>query len=219
MANLLDSVKEYLHPGFIAEASEQLGEGEEPISKALFAWCATILAGLLNWVGHEKAMGQIFDGLDHFPPNLTDNAKALLRTGNLAENDPKDVSGRLLGQLFGSKTESLVEGVATFSGTSPAHASYLLGVAGPVILSILGQRVQAGSLSHSGLSNLLLRNREGILSALPGGLAAILQLREMDPAQAEPAMEEATGFSWVLPLLLLLALGGAILFYLRYSGH
>jgi len=214
MANLLDSVKEYLHPGFIAEASEQLGEGEEPISQALFAWCATILAGLLNWVGHEKAMSQIYDGLEHFPPNLTENPKALLRSGELAENDPKEISGKLLGQLFGPKTDKLINGIAGFSGAGPANVSYLLGVSGLVILSILGQRVQAGNLSHSGLSNLLLLNRDRILSALPGGLGAILELRQMDAPQ-EPVPEEATGFDWLLPLLLLLGLGGLILFYLR----
>lgn len=217
MANLLDSVKEYLHPGFIAEASEKLGEGEEQISKALFAWCATILAGLINWVGHEKAMGQIFDGLDHFPPNLTENPKALLRTGNLAENDPKDVSGHLLGQLFGAKTEALINGISAFSGTSPANASYLLGVSGPVILSILGQRVQAGNLTHAGLSNLLSRNRDNVLTALPSGLSSILELRDSDTSQqSEP--EPATGYGWVLPLLLLLGIGGLILVYLRYWG-
>lgn len=217
MANLLDSVKEYLHPGFIAEAAEQLGEGEEQTAKALYAWSATILAGLLDWAGHPKAMSNILNQLDHFPPNLTENPKALLRTGNLSQNDPKDISGHLLGQLFGSKTPALNNSIAAFSGAKPDSVSYLLGVAGPVVLSILGQRVQVGALTVAGLSNVLTRNQNRILSALPNGLESILELTHINRGEQE-SPEPVTGFQWALPLLLMLGLGGAILVYLRQCG-
>ena len=217
MANLLDSVKEYLHPGFIAEAAEFLGEGDEQTSNTLFAWCSTILAGLLNWVGHDKAMGQIFNHLDHFPPNLTDSPKTLLREGNLAENDPKDISGQLLGQLFGDKTEALIKGISELFGAKPEHVSYLLGVSGPVVLSILGQRIQAGNLSQAGLSNLLSNNRDQILTMLPAGIGDLLELRPV-AEQTETETKAATNIEWVLPLLLLLGFGGAIMVYLKYWG-
>ena len=217
MANLLDSVKEYLHPGFIAEAAEQLSEGEEQTAKALYAWCATILAGLLDWAGHPKAMTNILNELGHFPPNLTEDPKTLLRTGNLAHNDPKDISGHLLGQLFGAKTKALTNGIASFSGARPDNVSYLLGVAGPVVLSMLGQRVQVGALSVAGLSNVLVRNQDRILSALPSGLETILELNHLNQGEQE-SLEPVTGFQWAFPLLLLLGLGGAILLYLRQCG-
>ncbi len=214
MANLLDSVKEYLHPAFIAEAAEQLGEGEEQTAKALYAWCATILAGLLDWAGHAKAMTNILTALDHFPPNLTDDPKTLLRSGNLAHDDPKDISGQLLGQLFGAKIPALTNGIASFSGAKPDHVSFLLGVAGPVVLSILGQRVQVGALTVAGLSNVLTRNQDRVLAALPGGISPILDLQHLSQTKTE-TLEPATGFEWALPLLLLIGLAGGILLYLR----
>lgn len=221
MAKLLESVQEYLHPAFIAEAAERLKEKEEPVAKTLFAWCAAILAGLLDWVGHEKAMANIFDGLDHFPPNVTQHPKDLLREGNLAHDDPKDISGHLLGQLFGAKTPALIERIAAYSGASPDHVSYLLGVSGPIVLSLLGHRVQAGALTISGLSNLLSANRDHIMTQIPPEVLATLALHapKTEATAAEEApLEEATGFTWVLPLLLLLGLGGLILLYLRYSA-
>lgn len=215
MANLLDSVKEYLHPGFIAEAAEQLSEGEEQTAKALYAWCATILAGLLDWAGHTKAMNNILEGLDHFPPNLTDDPKALLRSGNLAHNDPKEISGQLLGQLFGAKTPALTNAIAAFSGARPDNVSYLLGIAGPVALSILGHRVQVGALTAAGLSNMLLGNQERVLAALPNGVGAILDLSHIKQGK-ETDMEAATGFRWATSLALMLGLGIALLLYIRF---
>ncbi|MBK9337374.1 MAG: DUF937 domain-containing protein [Lewinellaceae bacterium] len=150
MAHILDSVKEYFDPEFIAEAAQTLREGGPQTTRALDTWSAAILAGLLNHVDNPKAMQRIYNGLEHFPPNVAANPAALLRTGNLSQNDPKDVAGHLLGQLFGAKITALNAGIAEVSGAAPATASETLGIAGPMVLSVLGQRLQAGELTRAG---------------------------------------------------------------------
>jgi hypothetical protein len=218
MVNLLDSVHEHLTPAFIHETAHWLGEKENNTAKALGAWSAAILAGTMNYADHTKAINRIYNHLGQFPPHIMENPEALLRKGNLSENDPKDVSGHLMGQLFGAKTTPLINAIAAFSGARPEAVSELLGVAAPLVLSIMGKRVQTGALSVAGLSNLLRSDQDRILAALPSGLGTILGVYETAPAaNNEPAV--ATGTQWVWALALLAAVGLGLLWAFRwYTG-
>jgi len=214
MAYILDAVKEHLDPEFIADASEALREGENQTARALHAWSATILAGLLNHVDNPKAMGRIYKGLDSFPANLTAQPKSLLRTGNLAQNDPKEVSGHLLGQLFGQKIQALNGSIAHLSGAAPKVVSETLGIAGPMVLSALGQRLRAGELSVPGLANLLRAEQPRIASMLPAELAEILGSSVLEAPDSEQ-VEPAVGNAWGWAMLLLVGIAAALLVGIR----
>lgn len=217
MAKLLDSVKEYLTPTFIAEAARQLGEEETSTAKALQGLSATILAGLLDQVNHPETLERLYHQLQQFPPHLIDDPEVLLRPGNLAHHDPKDLAGHWMGQFFGARMPAMTNGIAAFSGAKVSSVSFLSGVAGPVVMSLLQHRIQASTLNASGLANLLLADRDRILAALPSGLGAILGLHPAE-APAENAPVTATDMQWVWPLLLLLGIGGGIMVYLRACG-
>lgn len=214
MVSLLDSVHEHLTPAFVAETAQWLGENDVHTAKALGAWSATILAGTLNYADHAKAINRIYNHLGHFPPDIMGKPEALLRSGNLSENDPKDVAGHLMGQLFGAKTPALINAIAAFSGASPKSVSETLGIAAPIVLSIMGQRVQTGALTISGLANTLRNDQTRILSALPSGLGSILDVHDA-PQTVDTAMSSDTGAQWVWALALLIALGGGLLWVFR----
>lgn len=218
MVSLLDSVHEHLTPAFIAETAEWLHEDDNGTAKALGAWSAAILAGTSNYADHTKAINRIYDHLGHFPPNIMEKPEALLRQGNLAHDDPKEIAGHLMGLLFGPKTEALNHAIAAFSGARPENVSKLLGVAAPIVLSVMGKRVQAGALTVSGLSNTLHADRQRVLTALPGGLGAILGVHETMPANpSEP--EADTGPQWVWALAAMLILGaGLLLIFRQFNG-
>lgn len=214
MVSLLDAVHEHLTPAFVSETAEWLAEDDNAAAKALGAWSAAILAGTAGYADHAKAINRIYNHLHHFPPDIMEKPKSLLRRGNLAQNDPKDVAGHLMGQLFGTKITPLNNAIAAFSGARPESVSELLGVAAPIVLSIMGKRVQAGALTVAGLSNTLRADQDRFLAAMPGGLGAILGLHEMPHAAAnEP--EPAVGSQWIWALALLLALGGGLLWAFR----
>ena len=210
MAYLLNSVKEYLDPEFIAEVAQSLRVDDAQAAAGLDAWSAAILAGLLNHVDNPKAMNRIFSGLDQFPPDLAQHPAALLRTGNLAKNDPKDISGHLLGQLFGPKITALNTSIAEASGAPAAAVSEMLGIAGPMVLSVLGRRLQAGELSVSGLANLLRAEQPRIAAVLSPDLATIIGSSTLEAPDAEP-VEPVEGTRWGLALLLVVALALAVL--------
>jgi hypothetical protein len=111
MSNLLDALKAYITPELIGSAAQMLGESENGISKALGSLPPAILAGLLEKSSDTSAMSAIFNTISNFDDGVLHNLGNLLGGGNLAHNDPKDISGQLLGSLFGSKVPSITNAV------------------------------------------------------------------------------------------------------------
>ena len=216
MINLLDYLQEHLSPHFIHDAAEQLGENEVSVSKAIRGLSAAFLAGMLQKAEETAAMEQVFGHLRLFPTEVSDHPERLLVPGNLAHNDPKDASGHLLGMLFGPKVPAINQAISSFSGVKSSSTSSLMGLVGPLVMGLLNKRIGNEGLNLSGFTNLLLGERSNILGALPAGLGSILGLAG-SPASA-PVQEDrapATGTNWLWPLLLLLGLGAALIYFMR----
>ena len=134
----------------------------------------------------------------------------------LAHDDPKDAAGQLLGSLFGAKVPAITNAVSSFAGVKSSSTSSLLGMVGPMVMALLSKKISNDGLNLSGFSNLLQGERSSILGALPTGLSAVLGLADMTGG-SKPSSERAasTGTNWLLPLLLLLGLGGGIMYYMK----
>ena len=214
MANLLDSVRHYLSADLIHQAAELWGENENGISKAAGGLAPTLLAGILNKIGDQGTLHTIFQAIRGFDSSVLDSLPGLLGSGNLAHHDPKDDAGHLLGTLFGDKVPALTNAVAAFSGTKSSTVSSLWGLVGPLVMGLLSKRIGDEQLSISGFSNLFNNEKNSILAALPAGVAALIS-----PSEASDSLPESTraegGVKWLWPLLLLLSLGGGIMYYLK----
>jgi outer membrane protein OmpA-like peptidoglycan-associated protein len=216
MTNLLDSLKAYITPELLGSAAQTLGENENGISKALGGLAPTILAGLLEKSSDTNAMSGIFNTISNFDSSVLDNLGGLVGGGNLAHNDPKDIAGQLLGTIFGAKVPSITSAIAAFSGVKQSSASSLLGVAGPMVMGLLSKKISSEGLNLSGLVSLLAGQKSNILNMLPAGIGSVLGLSGLSSATAATTGNESTtGNRWLMPLLLLLGLGAAVIFYLR----
>lgn len=212
--NLLETIKSYLTPELIGQAAQLLGENENGVAKALGGMAPTILAGVLNKSGDAQGMAQVFDMLgDERNAGFLDQLGSLIGGGNLAHNDPKDLSGQLMGALFGSKVQTILNTISAFAGIKSNSTSSLLGLAGPLVMGILQKKISGEGLNISGLLNLLNGEKSSILGALPSGLVDVIGLKGgvTIPSTEEPA----TGYRWVWPLFLLIALGMGIIYYMK----
>lgn len=216
MSNLLDSVKSYITPELVRQAASALGENEMGIGKAISGLAPTILAGLLGKTSDSGALSGIFNLISNTQPGILDHLGDLIGGGNLAHNDPKDASGHLLGSLFGPKVPAITNAVSSFAGVKSSSTSSLLGMVGPMVMALLSKKISSDGLNLSGFSNLLQGERSSILGALPTGLSAVLGLADMTGG-SKPSSERAasTGTNWLWPLLLLLGLGGGIMYYMK----
>lgn len=210
MSFVFDQIKERLHAGLIAEVAQYVRQEEASTAVALDCWSTAILAGLSQYVDRPRAMKRIYEGLDTFPSEMLGKPEQLLRSGNLAQGDPKDRSGQLLGQLFGERISAVRAAVAEHAGISLPAASALLGIAGPIVLSVLNLRLRKGELSVSGLANLLRAERQRLNAVLPAPVAESLGISL--PLSAEEDLPPQTeGIRWGLALAIVVALGLATL--------
>lgn len=218
MANLLEVVKAHLTPELIQQSAQALGEQENGISKALGGLAPVILAGLADKANDGNAFGNIFNMLSKFDGGILDNLGGLLNSGNLAQNDPKDLAGNLVGTLFGNKVPGILNAVAAFSGVKSSSVSSLLGVAGPLVMGLLGKKIHTDGLNVSGLANLLLSQKDSFLAVLPTGVGALLGLTGGGGArggETVTAAAQGSGLKWLWPLLGLLALGLSFMYLAR----
>lgn len=214
MSNLLDAIRPLITQQILKQAGEALGENETVVSKTIQALSAAILGGLANKASDNSGFENIFGAISKFNPAVLDNLSSLVGGGNLTHNDPKDASGQLLGALFGSKVKGLANAVAGFSGARESSVTSLMGLIGPAVMGFLSKKIQTEGLSAASLASLLLGQKNQIFSAIPAGITSALGFGL--PTLETPKVSE--GRAWLLPLLTLLALGAAVIYYLNYCN-
>ncbi len=219
MSTLIDSVKSYLTAELIGKVAGTLGESENGISKASSGLVASILGGLLSKSGDSGIMNTIFSLLkDGKTTSVLGDLGALIGQGNLAHNDPKDVAGKFIGTLFGSKVPDLINGVASYAGIKNTSASSLLGMIGPLVMGVLGKKIASGGLNLSALTGLLSSEKSSITSLIPAGLGSALGVSSlMGQGQNHSYTKEQSSDrpAWLWPLLLGLA---ALLTFMVWKG-
>jgi OmpA-OmpF porin, OOP family len=204
-ANLLDSLKGYLTPELITQASGMLGESENGITKAVSAAIPSLLNGLLNKSNDSGVMGSVMDLVSKQSAGsegVLTNLSGLL-SGDSASSS---LSTSLLGSLFGNKVSGITDLIAGVSGVKSSSVTSLLGMAAPMLLSHLGKL----GLSVSGLTSLLSSEKESILSAAPAGLASAAGFTNNFSSHVKTSTntidhnEPGGGFpKWLFPVLLI----------------
>lgn len=217
-ANLLDSLKGYITPELISQASGALGESESGVSSAISSALPTLLGGLLNKSGDSSVMGSV---MDLVTKSSADSGGILSNLGGLLSGGNSGASGlgsSLLSLLFGGKLGGVTDLIAGASGIKSSSAGSLLGMAAPLLLGHLGK----SGTTLSGLTSLLSSQKDSILSAAPAGLGSLMGFssnvgssfdRDNYSAPVSSGGDSGGGLpKWIVPLLLI----GAALLGLYY---
>ena len=231
MVNIVDALKGYVTSELISKAAGMLGEDASGITKAASGLIPTILGGMLSKSTDTSAFGNIFNSLqDKQNDGWLDNLGGLIGGGNLAQNDPKDIAGGLMGSLFGSKVGGILDMVSSVAGIKKSSSSGLLGMVGPLVMSYIGRKIRKEGLDAFGLSKFLGGQSANIMGALPDGMGDLIGFakntgeniggtaKETVSKAASTAtqhMESGTdggGNKWLWPLLLAALAAGAFYF-------
>jgi outer membrane protein OmpA-like peptidoglycan-associated protein len=212
MANILDELKGMVTSQIISKAASSLGESESGVTKTIGALLPTILGGLVQKSADTNAFSNIFNMLsDQRNIGFLDNLSGLVGGGNLAQGDPKDIAGNLMGNLFGNKVGGILDLVSTFAGVKKSSTSSLLGLAGPLIMGFLGRKIKNEGLNIAGLASLLNGQKSSIMSALPAGMGNLLGLADIGGSVSAPKVGGNKWLPWLIGLLAL----AAILYFWR----
>jgi membrane-bound inhibitor of C-type lysozyme len=197
-------------PQLLSEVSRTLGESEGSVSAGLGSSAATILAGLAGKATTPQGMAPLFDLIAN-PANDGSVLKdpRLIAAGTAATSPLGGLGGSLLSSLFGSQLGSVGDLIGRSAGLRAGSGASLLGMAAPLVMGLLGNRVRSGGLNAAGLGGLLLGQKDEILRAAPAGLSSILGLKDVGrtaAATAATATVERARPSWLWPALAALAL-------------
>ncbi len=223
MSSLIKSITELAGPAVISAVAGKLGESESGVAKAIGALIPTILSGMVEKVGSEEGLGSLFGTLSAPETGgFLDDLGGLVGGGNLAQGDPRDVAGGLIGSMFGDKVGSILSAVASLAGFSEkGSAGGLLGLAGPLVMGFLGKKIATEGLSAFGLKDLLLGEKDEVYGGVPPAIAGLIGVT---PAAAAPVAATAAAttatataapvaagsvgwLKWVIPLIAIGALG------------
>jgi outer membrane protein OmpA-like peptidoglycan-associated protein len=127
-----------------------------------------------------------------------------------------DLGSRFLSLIFGTQTGSAASAVASSAGLQPSSGSTLLGMAAPLVMSVLGDRVRRDGLNATGLASLLSSERSSIVKEAPAGLTSLLGLGSAPLSGLQDTYRDSvrdsgrSWASWVGPAVLagLLAVAG-----------
>ncbi|MEQ1710799.1 MAG: DUF937 domain-containing protein, partial [Hyphomicrobium sp.] len=193
--NLLSGL---LTPDFLRTAARATGETESGVSKALGAAFPAILGQLVGGAGNSTMMGNVIDMVKNpviggllGPGGGVLGSVGSLLAPNAAGGPVGSIASSLLSALFGKNIGGIAGAIGSLAGLKGAgSAASLLALAGPMVLSALGNRL-GKSLTGTALAMLLGQEKNSIMSAVPAQLGSFMGVMSAPAAAATATVAAA----------------------------
>ena len=158
--NIIDLAKQYLTPSTITQVSQEIGENESSVSKAINAFVPIILGTLVE---KNSSAGGLLHSLKSFGAS-----KGLSSLSTETQTSP--VLTTIIDTLFGSNKSSIIDKVASFAGLSSGSSSKLFNLASEATLGSVGKYASDHNLGEAEFSSLLNVGKNSLMSLIPAGL-------------------------------------------------
>lgn len=226
---LLNQVSNEFGGDALNRIASTIGESPGKIKTALSDMLPALLGGLASKAQTREGAHELLDVIhrDHLDTaqyeHVADAIQAPNALGNLM-----NTGGPLLDTVLPGKSGAVSNWVASHAGIAPAASKSLMSMVLPLVLGLIGRRVGGGG--ESGLMTLL-GKPQTFLQDAPGGLSGVLGLGGAAASAAGAVRSAASGAeeqgrryaaavsqpsfwrTWLLPLLIALALIAALLGY------
>ena len=192
--NIMDLISEQITPENIAIVTRFAGVDSPAMSKAIAAAIPLLLGNILGSTSEPDAKERFNKAIDEADTGLPDNlAGAAGDDGSSPASAGTSMPGSLLGN---SKLDSITSAISGFSGISTDSSASLLGVATPMLMSILSRKKQEDGLDSNGLLSMLDDQKGNMTAALTpemsryfAGMGVIDDFAD----QAKESIESAAG--------------------------
>jgi OOP family OmpA-OmpF porin len=175
--DLLGLVKEQLSSAAVSKISSFLGESNENTTAALGSAMPAILGGLIQKTSNPQGAGDILNTIKTggHDGSIFDKLSSTLGDAGSTSSLVSTGSG-LLSSIFGDKIGALTNIISNVSGIKSSSASSLLGLAAPMLMGMLGKQVSSQGLGVSGLTSLLVSQKDSVKAALPAGMSSLFSI-------------------------------------------
>lgn len=221
--NIIDLAKGYFNNAAVSKIAESVGESPSNVQSALTSILPSLLAGVVQKTSTPSGTQGIMSLLnENDPDSITDKLPELL--SNPAQFQKLITLGSgILPVLFGDKTEKVSDAISSQSGISKSSTSTLLGMAAPILISVIGKYFKTSGMGISGLASLLIGQKDNVKAALPAGVLSALNFADLgdfkDPEKVSVDYSHGPGYTagakkagrrgwlpWLIGALVLLAI-------------
>jgi OmpA-OmpF porin, OOP family len=159
--DLIGILKEEVEKNSISLISQKTGESEEKTKAGIFATIPAVLAGIMK-NGASGGTGFLKDLI----PGYSADEPSIMPDRDLQDGDSLMNRGKsMLGNLFGSETESVSNAVSESSGIDRQKSSGLVAMAIPVIMGAVSRLMGRNGWNFSDLLGKLFESKSAIISA------------------------------------------------------
>jgi OmpA-OmpF porin, OOP family len=224
---LLDTIKRQIGNDIIQKAADFMDEEGSVTKKALDIVLPSLLGGIMNQTTEPNSAATLLSKFTEggHEGSILDTFGNLLGGGS-ATQGLMDSGDSIVNGLFGSKTSSIVDWIAAFTGIKTGSASGLMSMAAPLVMGAIGKQVAGENMGLSGLTSLMSGQSGFIQKALPAGLASVLGLKmdthsasvmpkEIPQAESAFQIDEKSFMDKFLPWAIMLLVGFIGLMFLR----
>jgi OmpA-OmpF porin, OOP family len=230
MATFLEEAASLLSPDLIGKAASAFGVPTDGMQKAMGAAMPAVLGAIASKAEDKGFMGQLFEMATSSAAGGSPADLLGTLTGG-APSPMMDMGKKLVSGLFpGVMGDGMMGAIAKMAGIG--SGSGLMGTIGALAISLIGKRVRAGGLNAGSLATALMGEKDGIMKAIPGPIAALMGAGNLAGAAgafakagaAAPsaainaargaATQASSGRGWLTPLLGIAALAAAAWFFL-----
>ncbi len=207
--NIVDLISSQLSGDVLSKLGGLVGAPEEQTASATKAAVPALLEVFAKLASSRGGADQLAGAMGGLDLSKLGDLAGLLGGGNASGLG--EIGGKLLGSLLGGgNLSSLIGTIASFVGSQPDLMKKLLTYLAPIVLGMVAKQL-GGRPDAAGVSRLFSEQAGNISSAMPqglslGNLASLLPSGGGTTGGSRPEPAAATP-GWLLPLLLLAALG------------
>jgi hypothetical protein len=165
--NLISTIAQVFNSDLVARIATSLGLDKSLIERTLGAGLPTLLAALGSLVSKPGGAAALNSEVLRQEPQLYQNLGPLIGGANM--NARIDAGASTLKSLLGQSTMSqLINAVSRYSGVGEVGTTNLMGLLGPIVMSVLSDQQRSSGRSPA---DLIVAEKDNIARALPSGMA------------------------------------------------
>ena len=193
--HLLSYLKEQFSPAVVDQLSRELNETPATILKAVNGALPTLLGGLTLRVQASGGASKIVNFLDKGDYGAVPLDVSQVTDTGQPRAGITPIGNDFLDQIFGQKLPQTAELISVYSGTSQQTSTTILGLAGTILMGVLGRQEQEKGLTAESLKTLLAGQATEFRQALPnglGGIGSLLGFNELETQAGPPTEVQGT---------------------------
>ncbi|WPU64836.1 OmpA family protein [Peredibacter starrii] len=196
--NLMGLSQTFTSPDVVRRFSMLLGESEEKTRAGLKTAIPTLLMGIADKGATPEGAQKIANLAANHPLDPNSSANDLTET-NLPEGNT------VLNGIFGSGLTPMISRLGNFTGLNTSSVAKMLGLATPLVMGVIGNKVKKDNLNADGLMGFFGQQKYALAGLLPsslGGGAAATSARGLG---VRPYKTVGTKRYWFFAALAVLA--------------